>query len=171
MQAELRRQRDTLATSGLAVLVLNFWSLLRSVLFSLYSTSVPNPDSEEFAVLLEVVDPNVIAVTAIAFFAIVLIDFVLTVYVGVSAISEGRGRPRGYAYVVFACLPIVRCVFTMALVILLIGYSTSVMSSLSSFILDFSMLFAFIETVRSSIRTKRLLRDGAAGSGAPAGEG
>lgn len=171
MQSELRRQRDTLATSGLAIVVLNFWNLLRSSLLMTFGAPAQSSDGADLAALIDGIDPAVALLALIGFLVIALIDFVFSFYVGISAISEGRGRPKGYAHVVFACLASVRCVFSIVIVMALARYSSSLIGTVSSIILDLSALYAFVEIARSSISVKRLLRGADAGWRASARKG
>ena len=154
MQAELRRQRDTLAISGLAVLVLNLWGLVRSFVVSAYGSVQANASdelaAEKFEAFLAQVNINVLILFAFLLFVVMVVDFLFCIKIGVSAIAVGRGKVRRRTYLFLAVLVIIRCVASIAISVAGGAYVGMSLGVVSSIVVDVSMILALVDIIRSS---------------------
>ena len=100
LQIQLRKNQDTLKIVGLGVMVFGVWSIVKTIL---YTTAQWNSITEEITVpeangtLAKMVYLFMIAV-------ILTVEIAIRLYIGRSAIAEGRGERRRPGYVVVAFL-------------------------------------------------------------------
>lgn len=109
MEVEVRRRRQTLYYSGRAFIVFGIWSFIK-IFFRLYLNPV------DWAELLgvEVADfgyeYNLIFYAVLAIVA--AIDILYRLYIGMSAIGEGKGKEKRITYVIFAVLYLILTVLS-----------------------------------------------------------
>ena len=100
LQIQLRKNQDTLKIVGLGVMVFGVWSIVKTIL---YTTAQWSSITEEIVVpeanetLAKMVYIFMIAVTMV-------VEIAVRLYIGRSAIAEGRGERRRPGYVVVAFL-------------------------------------------------------------------
>lgn len=149
MDAKLRKHRYKLMYSGYAVIAFGVWSIIRMFLMKYLdplglTDMIGGPDDgyEELAFILMIVG--------------LLIDLLFRLYVGRSAIREGRGRCRRITYVVFAILYTVIYVWSDGIYLARTfreGFSANV---LATAIVDLSTCVAMAEIIVSSLSIRRL---------------
>ena len=159
MTAELRRHRDTLATSGIAIIAFGAWDVVKAFATTVYGTTAPQDSAaQEELARLESIDSRIVVIGIVLLGVVFLSGLALRVYVGLSAWAEARGKRKGWGYVVAAGL----MAATNAL-LLLIGLSqaTDVMSlsdAIASGLIDLTSLLALVDLVHSALVVKRLDR-------------
>ena len=100
LQIQLRKNQDTLKIVGLGVMAFGAWSIVKSIL---YTTAQWSSIKEEIVVpeanetIAKMVYIFMIAVTMV-------VEIVVRLYIGRSAIAEGKGERRRPGYVVVAFL-------------------------------------------------------------------
>ena len=100
LQIQLRKNQDTLKIVGLGVMVFGVWSIVKTIL---YTTAQWSSITEEIVVpeanatLAKMVYLVMIAVT-------MAVEIAVRLYIGRSAIAEGRGERRRPGYVIVALL-------------------------------------------------------------------
>ena len=94
LQIQLRKNQDTLKIVGLGVMVFGVWSIVKTIL---YTTAQWSSITEEIVVPEANVYLFMIAVTMV-------VEIAVRLYIGRSAIAEGKGERRRPGYVVVAFL-------------------------------------------------------------------
>ncbi len=114
MERELRQHQSTLAITGIVVILFSIWSVIKVLLISLSSIGIDSSaeaaaqEDAEFAnEMAELgIDDDVMLRTLLIIFAVIfiviIIDLLLRVYIGRSAIAEAGGKKKRIVYVVFA---------------------------------------------------------------------
>ena len=163
MYLKLRRYQNTLAISGIAVIALGLWNVIKNILIILldpdrfqYSLDTPVATAFDLAFAIEGI---------VIFYGVFI---AINLFVGLSAYREGTGKKRGKAYIVLGVV--------MAVVVLL-GIATELATlfsagpitspdsvdaendiSATSLLLDVSALIALVELVVNAIRITRLTK-------------
>ena len=100
LQIQLRKNQDTLKIVGLGVMAFGAWSIVKSIL---YTTAQWSSIKEEIVVpeanetLAKMVYLFMIAVT-------MAVEIAIRLYIGRSAVAEGKGERKGPGYIVVAFL-------------------------------------------------------------------
>jgi hypothetical protein len=145
-EVKLRRYRNLLTISGLGVIAFGLWSVLKTILLFVFR-------EEALAALPDDV------LTRVIFFVIVgvllLTDFAIRLFIGLSARAEGLGKKKGYAYLVFAVLLALASAASVAAIFFDTG-TTSILEIIVSVIVEVTSLVAVIELIAAAIHVKRL---------------
>lgn len=100
LQIELRKNQDTLKIVGLGVMAFGVWSIVKTIL---YTTAQWSSIAEEIAVqeanetLVKMLYIFMIAVT-------IAVEIAIRLYIGRSAIAEGKGKRKRPGYIAVAFL-------------------------------------------------------------------
>ena len=155
MEKQLRKNRSRLQIFGAGVIAFTVWSLLKPLLLALML------EPEESAAQIEVSEfPDGVLIFVLV---LVLLDMVLAgvrIFIGLSARAEGRGKPRGKTYVVFAFL-----IFTIQF--LLLVYTTirlirgesddrTVLDAAGALVVEIGSVVTMGETAVTAVRVKKL---------------
>ena len=109
-EVKLRRFGNLLTVSGLGVIAFGVWNVLKMIL-----VFVMQRDMIE-AIFAEISANALIKYITIAIIAaIMLLDFLIRLFVGLSARAEGFGKKKGVAYIVFAVLLVLGSVSSLVL--------------------------------------------------------
>lgn len=164
-QIEIRKSQNTLIVVGSGIVLFSIWSMVKflSMLFLLRNETVAGVMS--IAGPVEGISDRA-AFWVIAIVTIVIMSFIsFRIYVGLSAIAEGRGKRRGYLYIIIAMIMIISSVWY-----LFIGFTTSEApeqlgaftrnQSISTLIIDATSMIMLIQMVISAIKIKKLTGTG-----------
>ena len=155
MEKQLRKNRSRLRIFGGGVIAFTLWSLLKPLLLSL----MLEPD--EPAAPIEVSELS----NSVLIFALVLIllDVLLAgtrVFIGLSARAEGRGKPKGKTYVVFAFLifsiQFLLLIFTVVQLIRGESEDQTVLDAAGALIVEVGSVVTMGETAVTAVRVKKL---------------
>ena len=160
MEKQLRKNKSRLQIFGSGVIAFTVWTFLKPELLLLTldpSETVPQIDMSD-------VDAWESAGSAENFFLVlcllVAVLIALRLWVGFSARAEGRGKPCGYAYVVFAFLLFFFefAVFATTVVELIRGNSgdQTVLEVAGALIVDIGSVGTLGETAITAARVKKL---------------
>jgi len=150
---KLRRYQNLLTVSGLGVIVLALWSVLKTILFIF----VKKDDLEkEFADISE--NSAMMAMVIAILAAVILIDLLIRLYVGLSARAEGFGKKKGYGYIVFAVLLGLLSVLSLVLIFFDTG-DTSIEELIVSVIVEATSLVVVIELLVAAFTVKKLRKE------------
>ena len=140
---------------GSGVIVFCVWSIVKSVLGVLLG------DYGEYAeqfVAPSVPDDYMTVFLAIAG-ALVLLDIVMGIYVGISARREGLGRSKKSHYLPFAVILALLEVASLCVTIPdLINGSQDIVSGIITLLIDLTSLFTLVQLVVSAVRVRRQKR-------------
>lgn len=103
MEKELRKRQILLFESGVGVILFAFWNIIK---INLYYALIPFPVE---AIYEEAAKNGISAKFLIISIIVIALGFLLwqlsiRVYVGMSARAEGKGKKKGYAYLVWAVI-------------------------------------------------------------------
>lgn len=149
-QAEIRRLQSTLAIAGGAVIVFCVWSFAKIALFLTFL------DEDALQWLLGINDSSLITVICVAAVILVIIDFILRVFVGLSARAEGHGKKKGRFYLIVAFLAAIANALTLVAIVLSTSFSSSVFGMIVSIAVEATALAALVIVICCSIRLRRM---------------
>ena len=168
-QIEIRKSQNTLIVVGTGTALFGIWTMIKmlGLIFLLRD--------ETFAALLSKTGPlEGLSENAVFWFIIIIVLALMAlftsarVYVGLSAISEGRGKRHGKLYIVLAVFMIIGGVWTFCT-----GLSTMEApeqmgaftrnQSISTIIIEATSIIMLIQMVISSLKIKRLTGNEASG--------
>ena len=174
-ERKLRQYEHILAISGVGVVAFGLWSVVKAVL---YFILFPNEEVEE-QILSEgfssmedagLSDQHALIIIIIIVLVLMNLDFLLRLYVGKSAVADGRGtRKKRFVYVVWAMLIAAGLIFNMVSRWIMIGKGeASIWSNLTdadsvSMIIDATSLLAVIELIVAAFMVRKLRRELSAG--------
>lgn len=158
-EIEIRKYQSILRSIGTGIIMMGAWSLAKAVSMMLidssemYTAAGEISDVPELAMSQHAAMIFVICVTA----AVVLIDILIRIYVGRSAIAIGKGQKRGAAYIVLTCLLILFSMIALLLIIASFRYYGKEGSdvSISAAVIELTSLIMLIEMLVASFRLKK----------------
>ena len=102
-QIKLRQARNTLVVVGTGIIIMSAWTVIKSLSLTLFErdniTAAIREMGEE--TMAEFSDKEVFAVFCAVLCAVTLIFIGIRVYIGLSAISEGKDKKSGSLYIPF----------------------------------------------------------------------
>ena len=100
LQIQLRKNQDTLKIVGLGVMAFGAWSIVKSIL---YTTAQWSSIKEE--IVVPEANETIAKMVYLFMIAVILtVEIAIRLYIGRSAIAEGKGERRRPGYVVVAFL-------------------------------------------------------------------
>ena len=157
-EVKLRRYQNLLTLSGLGVIVFGLWSILKLFLILLLNDDTVS----ETIKAAEMPDEFT---TRLALYlvlgVIILIDFLMRLFVGLSARSEGFGNKRGNAYVVFAALIALSSLISVVFIFFDTSLTSisSVLELIVSVFVEATATVVMIELLVSAITVKKLKKE------------
>jgi len=155
-QAKIRRIQHTLSIAGSGVFAFCVWSLAKISLFlslvdeSTLQTTLCNLLGIDSDTLMNGVYATIVA--------IIIIDLVVRIYVGMSARAEGRGKKKGSFYLVVAAIAALANISSLVF----IAFSTSLtlfpLDMVISIAVEATAVAALVLVIYSSIALRRMSR-------------
>jgi hypothetical protein len=148
-EIKMRRYQNLLVVSGLGVIIFGLWSVLKTILlFFLNEEELDDyPNDPFFRVIL-------FALVAAA----LLIEFLIRLFVGLSARAEGFGKKKGYAYIVIAVLLALASLESLVLIFIEADYET-IAELVVSVIVEATSLIVTIELMVAAFTVKKLKKE------------
>lgn len=148
-EIKMRRYQNLLTVSGLGVIIFGLWTVLKTILLLFMQEDMLDdlPDGLFFRVLFFVI----IAM-------ILLIDFSLRLFVGLSARSEGFGKKMGYGYIVVAILMALASLASLVMIFFDAEYR-SLLELIVSFIVEGTSMIVTIELLVAAFTVKKLKKE------------
>ena len=151
-KAELRKYEDDLNVSGMGVIIMGAWSIVR-VLIELFM------NTKEF-LNLDDEDPESIMFGMIILIAIVAIISVLVMsvhlYIGLNAMRAARGKEYKGGYYIAAIIICVLSVLSLGSYIKGLQDLEKLDTTLASLLVDITTTYFFIGVILSTVRIKRI---------------
>ena len=149
-QVKYRRLRNLLSTSSFGVIIFGLWSIIRSVLYVLFSResqkeidmTVSETGAESSDVLMVIV---------ILMLVILGLEIALRLFVGLSARAESKGKKKSIAYVIVAGILIPFYVMSVIYSIASTDYINGVVDNIITIIMDITSTLALIELFVAAI--------------------
>ena len=141
MDATIRRLQNNLITLGTGTIAFGIWTVIKY--FLLCTVDIPN--------IIDSTGQIPDDIYRIAFFIICVIGF--------SARSEGRGKKKGWFYLITAIITILLYVFGVITEITAMFSATEgLLNKIITLLIDTTSIVLIIEIIISSIKLKKLLR-------------
>ena len=157
MEAKIRKHQDILRCSGYAVILFGAWSIIRMVMLRII-------DPLELDSLLAVADAesdmDLETIAFVSLLVLLALDLLFRLYVGRSAIKEGRGGEKRLFYVLLAGGYAAVSVWSDLFYLVDCLFGDSSIWMLGPVIVDISTCGALIEIVISSLCLRKLRRGG-----------
>ena len=155
LQVQLRKNQDTLKIVGLGVIAFGAWSVVKTVLYSMlqWNTISGNWNGYE--------ENKTLAVTVYVILLIFFlgIDITVRLLIGRAAIAEGRGKKKGFGYIVAAFLIAVLSLTMLALGFLMPGQTYgSPIDVVIAVIVELTSGITLLEMCFSALRVRKLCR-------------
>ena len=148
-EIKMRRYQNLLTVSGLGVIIFGLWSVLKTFLLLFMRDEVSG-------VLPS--DPLTRAMTLATIGALLLIDIVIRLFVGISARAEGFGKKKGYAYIVFAVLMVITSTTALVMAFFDASYK-SITELIVAVIVEVTSLIVTIELLVAAFTVKKLKKE------------
>lgn len=152
-EVKMRRYQNLLTVSGLGVIVLALWSVLKTILYFVLNRDIFN---QAFAGVSDNALVKAVAIGMIA--AILLIDLTIRLFVGMSARAEGFGKKKGYAYIILAVL-LALLSLTSLVLIFFNSSGKSITEMIVSVIVEATSLIVVIELLVAAFTVKKLRKE------------
>lgn len=154
MEKKLRKYRNTLVVSGTGVVLFGAWSIVKTLM---YFTMAPvfAQALMEFSMDDGVTEALVLKIFWFLIGFVLVIELSVRAYIGLSAVAEGKGKKKGYVYVLLAVW-----LWIQQLVFLVQGLATaqyvtdSLLDTAVTLIVDLTSMYTMMEMIVSSVRVK-----------------
>ena len=150
MEKKLRKNQNILAISGLAVIAFGLWSILKTVVSILL---IKGDDGK--SLLSDPEGLKILSVVLIAVGIVMLIEFGLRVYIGLSARAESHGKKKTVLYLILVIPLIIYSGFGVA-GLFRTGFTEDILNTIVSILVELTSLFALVELFIRGIRVKQL---------------
>jgi len=150
LQARKRRLQDTLIIAGAGVIAFSVWGIAKAMLLFAFS------DESQLRQMLAIDDSIPMAVIFIITVVMVVIDWIVRAYVGLSARSEGRGKKKSPFYLIVAAIAALVNAFSVVTVLLGTARSLSFADAVVSFVIEATAFVALVMVIYCSVRLRRL---------------
>lgn len=151
MLRELRRNQNTLLITGVGMVALSLWSIIKTVLFI-------ELDSQTFeALFVELLGEMYEKRLAVyAVFIFLAVDLLLRVYVGLRARKEGRGHKCGNFYLAVDAFFIVLSIYDIIYYFMPNSITVSVADSVVTVIFELTSLYTAASLFRAALKVRKL---------------
>lgn len=153
MERELRRNQNALIITGIGMIALTLWSILKTVLFI-------ELDSVNFEAVLSSIlgDMYERSVGLFIIFFFLTIDLILRTFVGLRAKREGHGKKSGYLYVIIDAVFIIVSVYNIIYYFKPDSFTISKIDTIVTIIFELTSLYTSAELFYASIKVKKLTK-------------
>ena len=148
-EIKMRRYQNLLTVSGLGVIIFGLWTVLKTILLLFLQEDMVDdlPDGLFYRVLFFTLIGGVL-----------LIDFLIRLFVGLSARAEGFGKKKGYGYVVIAILMALASLTSLVLIFFDTN-EQSLWELIVSVIVEATSLVVTIELLVAAFTVKKLKKE------------
>jgi len=148
-EVKMRRYQNLLTVSGLGMIVFALWSVLKTILLFCFNEKL----------LAEVPDDTLFRVVLFSIIGVILLfDFLMRLFVGLSARAEGFGKKKGNAYIVVAVLIALGSLASLVMIF----FDSSIQSIIElivSVIVEATSLIVVIELLVAAYTVKKLKKE------------
>ena len=155
LQIKLRKNRDTLKIVGSGVIAFGIWSVIKALLYSELNMGTFLASIEESPVLTEAMLKTAFRIIIAI---ILLIDLAIRLFVGLSAIGEGRGKRKHYVYIAMAFLIAAVSFISVFFLILKPGEDSSLLELVVTLVIEVTSAVTLMQMCFSAIRVKKLYK-------------
>ena len=157
MEAKLRRYEHTLEIVGKGVVALGGWLVFKFFIFIFF-------EKEALYGMLEAegleVNKYVEILIIVSTVFVMVVAFLIQLFVGLSAISEGKKKKNRFAYIVVAVLLVGIYIFDIVIQIEKYwGENPDILNNTTSVIIDVTQLYILIDMIISAIKIKIIRKE------------
>lgn len=175
MEIELRKHQNNLIIVGTGIIILGFWSVAKSIMmFTIDNTSLEKivkqvvmdsgTDSEMASNLTA---SDLMLIVTIITMVVTILELFVRVYIGKSAIAEGRGQKKGNLYVALAILLALMDGIILVLNVYSIlnteeaslGTAMNVANDIVTIIVDLTCLITTLVMIHSVIKLRKIAKE------------
>ena len=148
-EIKMRRYQNLLTVSGLGVIIFGLWTVLKTILLLFMQEDMLDdlPDGLFYRVLFFTLIGGVL-----------LIDFLIRLFVGLSARAEGFGKKKGYGYIVVAILIAIASLASLVLIFFDTA-DRSILELIVSLIVEATSMIATVELLVAAFTVKKLKKE------------
>lgn len=111
---KIRHYENTTIIVGVGTIVFSLWTVIKSFTVLFFRRELVLQEAlDQYDELAEIPEPLILGVMAVMIFFAMILDLIIRVYVGRSAISEGRGRKKSRVYLFFTLILIAGSISTL----------------------------------------------------------
>ena len=155
LHIQLRKNQDTMKNVGLGVMAFGAWSIVRTILYTTlqWNSIIENMVEQELSAKTAGIMYIIVSVMIMA------VEIAIRLYIGRSAIAEGKGERKRPGYIVIAFLIALMDLSLMFSFIMLPGARAEIgLNSLVTMFVEFTSAVILLEMCQSAIRVRKLLR-------------
>ena len=147
MDAYMRKLQNDLVTLGTGIVILSIWTLVKAVLYCVvyWNDIVSSVSANDLGPLLAII------------IAMLILEFVLHSYVGLTARSEGNGAKKSIVYLVFTVI-IILLYAVMIITEFVSMFLTEgiILTDIITIVIDSTSLAFLLNMLVSSLRLRKL---------------
>ena len=155
LHIQLRKNQDTLKIVGLGVMAFGAWSIVRTILYTTlqWNSIIENMVEQELSAKTAGIMYIIVSVMIMA------VEIAIRLYIGRSAIAEGKGERKRSGYIVVAFLIALLNLSLMFSFFMLLGTRTEIsLDALVTMFVELTSTVILLEMCQSAIRVRKLLR-------------
>ncbi len=153
--AKLRRYEDDLNVSGKGVIIMGFWSVIKTVLEFFYGTSF-KPTTEAPDTVPYVVE-QYITFLFILFLSVIVIG--LHLYIGRNAMNAAVGKPHKKGYLIATIIVLVILIAFMPAYTEQLKDLEHIDTTVAAILVDLTTAYLYISVIRSTLNIRKLKAD------------
>ena len=155
LHTQLRKNQDTLKIVGLGVMAFGAWSIVRAILYTTlqWNSIIENMVEQELSAKTAGIMYIIVSVMIMA------VEIAIRLYIGRSAIAEGKGERKRPGYIVVAFLIALMNLGLMFSFFMLLGARTEIsLDALVTMFVELTSTVILLEMCQSAIRVRKLRR-------------
>ena len=155
LHIQLRKNQDTLNFVGLGVMAFGAWSIVRTILYTTlqWNSIIENMVEQELSAKTAGIMYVIVSVMIMA------VEIAIRLYIGRSAIAEGKGERKRSGYIVVAFLIALLNLSLMFSFFMLLGTRTEIsLDALVTMFVELTSTVILLEMCQSAIRVRKLRR-------------
>lgn len=161
---KIRKYQNTLVVAGNGVILFGLWNIVKCIMMFLFTDDRIWAAIEELEI--EVADSRLIYYILIVIVSILLlVEMILRVYVGRSAIKEGKGKQGKKGYLIVAVVFGIALLANDVATFWAMSLETLELDTIMSAIVDLTSCYAVFDLVYSAIRLRLWQKGGAGDAG------
>ena len=164
VQIQIRKDQNTLIVVGTGTIIFGLWTMAKmlGMVFILRKETIAAL-KENYEGVAEIPDNFVFWGILVMTFIIMAVILAVRTYVGMSAISEGRGKRKGILYLLFAMIMVAASIYYLVAGISTVDAPEQMGAftrdqSISALIIEATSMVMTIEMIVSALRIRKLTR-------------
>lgn len=154
MEKKLRKQQNLLVDAGMGVILFGIWGVAKINMYMAMSSEFA--EAWQSAIQISGVDGELFTRGLWIFISVILvIDLLSRLYIGFSAVADGKGKKKGYGYIVLSALVLVSNLHSSWLTYSS-GFQQINVNTVMGLLMEVASLYVMVEVTITAIRVRRL---------------